>query len=273
MSTTIHPRRDWTSRAPKGTTALVASAVRYIAIHWPGSNGSLSPTNTAGYLRGWQDYHMDVRGWRDIAYNEAVDQQGEAWTCRGENADGSVSGMGGKVYSILAVLGTNDSPTEDMLVTIAARAAAALKRYPNAKIVGHRDLKSTECPGADVYAWLKQGMPTGTGTTTPTLPKPPTSGGVIPAFPLPGDRYYFGPRTGPVRSVSGYYHTRSNGKRGHDGLATWQSRAKALGLYTGGVDGLYGPLTESAAKAVQRRAKLAGDGLIGPATWPATWTI
>lgn len=58
---------------------------------------------------------MDSRGSGDIAYNEAVDLTGEAWTLRGNVADGSVANLGRQVCSILAVLGTSDTPTDAML--------------------------------------------------------------------------------------------------------------------------------------------------------------
>lgn len=167
--TVVHPRSDWTARKPKGTTALVASAVKWIAVHWPGSSGSLAKKDVRALLRGWQGYHMDSRGWRDIAYNEAVDLTGEAWTLRGNVADGSVANLGGQVYSILAVLGTSDTPTDAMLATLAERIAVARKRYPNAKVVGHRDLKSTDCPGSKLAAWLKAGMPLDTPKDTPVV--------------------------------------------------------------------------------------------------------
>ncbi len=36
------------------------------------------------------------------------------------------------------------------------------------------------------------------------------------------------------------------------------------------VDGIFGPLTEAAVKAVQQRAGVTADGIVGPVTWPKT---
>lgn len=85
---------------------------------------------------------------------------------------------------------------------------------------------------------------------------------LIPVFPLEAGSY-FGPKSGPKESVSGYF-------RGRDDLRTWQHRMTELG-YTLTVDGLYGPETEAVAREFQRSNGLTVDGLIGPATWDAAW--
>lgn len=168
---TVHNRTAWKARKPKGVTKLVPADVKFVAVHWPGSEGHLPVEDVAAQLRGWQDFHMDDRGWRDIAYNEAVDQNGDVWMLRGPNADGSVKDMGGEVYSILAVYGVPDTPSQAMLATIKERVALAQKTYTKAKVVGHRDLKSTDCPGDKVYDWLQHGMPL-EGTTPEPDPEP-----------------------------------------------------------------------------------------------------
>jgi N-acetylmuramoyl-L-alanine amidase len=46
-----------------------------------------------------------------------------------------------------------------------------------------------------------------------------------------------------------------------------QERLRMLGTYDGPIDGIFGPATEAAVQAVQRRHQLNPDGVVGAATW------
>src|SRR5699024_4989900 len=92
----------------------------------------------------------------------------------------------------------------------------------------------------------------------PSKPKTPSA----PKFPLPKG-WYFGPKSGPKSSVSGYYSHRSDLKR-------WQQRMKDRG-WSITPDGLYGPRTATVARKFQAEKKLAVDSLIGKRTWDAAW--
>jgi N-acetyl-anhydromuramyl-L-alanine amidase AmpD len=95
-------------------------------------------------------------------------------------------------------------------------------------------------------------------------PAPKPSGATsAPAFPLPRGSY-FGPKSGPAQSVSGYYSHQAD-------LARFQQKLHDRG-WTIGVDGLYGPNTQQNVVEFQREKGLEPDGLIGPDTWAAAWT-
>lgn len=106
--------------------------------------------------------------------------------------------------------------------------------------------------GPDTIGYLR-------GGAAPT----PASGVPAPAFPLPRGSY-FGPKSGPSTSVSGYYSFRNS-------LKLWQQRMADRG-WTIGVDGLYGDQTRDVAAAFQSEKGLTRDGLIGEKTWSAAWT-
>ena len=110
-------------RAPNGSHSLVPSQVKNTAFHYPGTANPINAVGDAGFrrvcsaLRGWQTYHMDTRGWSDIAYCIAVDQVGRAYTLRGINIRSAANG-GAQVNleygAILLVLGNNEAPTAAM---------------------------------------------------------------------------------------------------------------------------------------------------------------
>lgn len=50
-----------------------------------------------------------------------------------------------------------------------------------------------------------------------------------------------------------------------------QERLKELGLYTGAVDGVYGPRTQAAVREFQSRSGLAPTGIVDEAVWAHLW--
>lgn len=106
-----------------------------------------------------------------------------------------------------------------------------------------------------------------TGTTTPApkpTPAPVTPAPVAPKFPLPAGSY-FGPKSGPANSVSGYYSHNAD-------LKVWQTQMNTRGWHPNlTVDGLYGDKTAIAARFIQQKFGVSQDGLIGPTTWALAW--
>ncbi len=54
-----------------------------------------------------------------------------------------------------------------------------------------------------------------------------------------------------------------------DNVVFLQSQLKALGLFNGTIDGDFGPQTQTAVIAAQKRLTLTADGVVGQATWAA----
>jgi peptidoglycan hydrolase-like protein with peptidoglycan-binding domain len=46
-----------------------------------------------------------------------------------------------------------------------------------------------------------------------------------------------------------------------------QNRLRSIGVLKSGADGVFGPETQEAVRAAQRKFKLEADGVVGPATW------
>ena len=190
--TTYITRAQWGARPPDGATALVPSDVLNIAFHWPGSAKAIDAGGDAGFaricsaLRGWQDYHMDVRGWSDIAYQTAIDQAGRAYTLRGINIKSAANGgtyVNLHYGAILLVLGPGEEPSPAMLATARAVMADYRRRYsaiPNRptwhgaiRPGGTADAPSTDCPGPSAIAAIKAGLIDEDYATAPTTPPPP----------------------------------------------------------------------------------------------------
>ena len=179
-------------RAPNGSHSLVPSQVKNTAFHYPGTANPINAVGDAGFrrvcsaLRGWQTYHMDTRGWSDIAYCIAVDQVGRAYTLRGINIRSAANG-GAQVNleygAILLVLGNNEAPSAAMEATSRAvvqdyrvRFTAIPKRptwHGAIRPGGTASDPSTDCPGKLTIAAIKAGK--FDAGSTPVVPPTPTT--------------------------------------------------------------------------------------------------
>jgi len=122
-------------------------------------------------------------------------------------------------------------------------------------------------------------MPTSTPTVspqpTPTLspeseptPTVPVSPQPTPTTPPPSST----PPASEGSSLSRYSASNAPILRvGSQGQAVRDVQAflKEVGIYSGPVDGVYGPQTQAAVESFQKSKNLASDGIIGPQTWAA----
>lgn len=109
-------------------------------------------------VRSIQNFHMDFRGWSDIAYSFVIDRdtlvvyEGRGWGVR----PGSQSNYNTGTWSV-CVMGSFNShiPSEGLLDTIVAliRHGVDLGHLPRTLTGGHRDApgQSTECPGSNLH--------------------------------------------------------------------------------------------------------------------------
>lgn len=189
MTVTYLPRSAWGARQSKGPTTLSAGKLKGIAIHWPGMGARKlsSRGEVASALRGWQNYHMDPepkgRGWSDIAYQIAVDQEGRAWVLRGLTTRSAANGdelVNLQYGAILLVLGTNEVPTLAMVATVRGVISDFRRHYPKATaIVPHSAVRPdpTDCPGDKARRAIASGL----FTPLDLPPLPPKETAVTPA--------------------------------------------------------------------------------------------
>lgn len=137
---------------------------------------------------------------------------------------------------------------------------------------GHRDFpqwnpNNHSCPGTarsrQIAVILDRARVIVAGKKPGPVPTPVKPGVKAPRFPLPAG-YYFGPKSGPKESVSGYYSHRTD-------LKVWQTQMAKRGWKIN-VDGYFDKQDEAVALAFQKDKHLHADGRVGPATWNAAWT-
>jgi len=158
-------RAQWGAR-PRGDGAATPFDPQGVAVHWEGA-GWTFPWDHAtcdDKVRSIQAYHMDGRGWSDIAYNFLACPHGYVFEGRGLNRRSAANGdydVNTKWYAVQCMWGTRSGPVTDDLLTAARDAIDYCRSQGGAgdALRGHRDLKQTDCPGDQLYTWAHSGAP------------------------------------------------------------------------------------------------------------------
>jgi N-acetylmuramoyl-L-alanine amidase len=195
-----------------------------------------------------------ARGWSGNGYHLVVRldgriEDGRPLTRIGSHVGGQNSRKLGCVYvgGLRRAAGPNigfDTRTAAQRRAMADLTFDLLKRFSTIKrVVGHRDLAATQCPGFDVQSWWRECQ---TGR---------------PVAPVPSDE------TKPVVS----YPVLRRGSRGQS-VRELQGHLNRLGFSAGIADGIFGAITDAAVRRFQSSRRLVQDGIVGPATWAEIFT-
>jgi hypothetical protein len=179
---TICDRSCWNARAPQCSISQL-SALNRAVIHHTASTGDYNTsglTESKGRVRGTQNYHMDVNGWCDIGYHFLVDKHGNIFSGRkgsatlDEKPRGAHDGCNDNSFGFTA-LGYYHSPYNNSATSalinglekvIAWRlppgwdATGGGSTYCSGvtdKIIGHRQVSATACPGDILHNKTKDG--------------------------------------------------------------------------------------------------------------------
>lgn len=104
-----------------------------------------------------RDYHMKVKGWKDIGYHYIVGLDGVVYTGRAEE-DAGAHCTGHNLSSIgVAYVGgvgadgktPKDTRTEAQKKSLERLLRELLNKYPGARVYGHRDFARKACPSFD----------------------------------------------------------------------------------------------------------------------------
>lgn len=177
-----HPRADWTSKSTRAHR--FNTTVRGTYLHWPGtSENSLhgeSASQIADRLRGYRDYHVHTKGWKDVAYNVAVDWRGESWELRGIDRESGANGgstSNNHGVAVLMLVGDSEVPSQAMITGVLRILSAIKAMHHSAEWVrGHRESPEAggQCPGSAVMGLLRAGRFHYRGPGTAVQPAPET---------------------------------------------------------------------------------------------------
>lgn len=146
-----------------------------VVIHHTAGSNTYSKADSAALVRSYQSYHVKGHGWCDIGYNFLVDRFGQVFEGRKGGMLNQVRAAHSGVDAVnqwasgISMMGNFDYVTPSAALQSAVvklvgwrlkyfgadpkgTYVAGGKRYP--VITGHRDVKSTACPGKYAYAWL-----------------------------------------------------------------------------------------------------------------------
>lgn len=157
----IVTRREWNARPPKHRFKIHTPTTKLYLHHAAGAvqpgdqKVSLQDLNR---IRSIQNYHMDHKGWSDIAYSYLSDSDGFAFEGRGAGIAGGHTAGQNTVSHAVCAMGHYDIQ-EPSPILLAGLAEIALYGYlqgwwPMGYTGGHRDAPgaSTSCPGDNLYA-------------------------------------------------------------------------------------------------------------------------
>lgn len=148
----------------------MARRLRYLVIHCTATPAGREVT--ADDIRRWHTLPewAGGRGWKQVGYTDLihldgkverlVDNNEDAWVDPWEITNG-VKNYNGVSRHIVYAGGLDaygnscDTRTPEQLEAMAAYVRDFHDRFPDVRIVGHRDLAPKDCPCFDVASWLK----------------------------------------------------------------------------------------------------------------------
>ncbi|KAJ6636565.1 Peptidoglycan-recognition protein LB, partial [Pseudolycoriella hygida] len=152
----IVTRSEWGGKPPKLVEHLNGSAP-YVIIHHSFIPPQCNNTDECKRaMQSMQNFHQNDRGWNDIGYNFAIGGDGQIYEGRGFN----VVGAHAPVYNFKSVgicfIGDwrEHLPPAHMIENahrLIAFGASTGKIQQNYTLLGHRQVRNTECPGDRLF--------------------------------------------------------------------------------------------------------------------------
>lgn len=150
----IVSRSQWGARPP----ARVSPVKRHDNwfIHWEGGGGYPAAMSEAQIMQSIQRFHMQTRGWRDIAYHFIIFNSGNVYEGAGwGNMGTATKGRNSTSHAIMFVVGPGRRPSQAALDAAAALIEAGRVRGYAPVTRPHSAAVPTACPGPELTAWAR----------------------------------------------------------------------------------------------------------------------
>ena len=170
----IYSRAQWgANEKVREQTSPSYGTVHGGFVHHTVNANNYTAAEVPAIIRSIYTYHVKSRGWRDIGYNFLIDRFGRIWEGRYGGVDRNVVGAHTENYNLdsfgASAIGNFDiaSPPQQVVgafgalfgwklaingVSASARNVKIGRKVFASSIMGHRDTKSTACPGRYLYA-------------------------------------------------------------------------------------------------------------------------
>lgn len=153
-------RQQWGARAPRSTTRLTTAQGN--TAHYEGPYmGPYTHASCPTKVRGIQKFHMDTRGWADVAYSDIECIHGGIFDCRGYGFRTAANGTNvgnDKSYAHCVLIGEGDAFTDAARAALAAAFGYYEHRGSGGRRWVHGDWKATACPGGPVRDFVRNGL-------------------------------------------------------------------------------------------------------------------
>ncbi|XP_075411398.1 N-acetylmuramoyl-L-alanine amidase [Tenrec ecaudatus] len=159
----IHPRCRWGAEPYEGEPTPLKLPLGFLYVHhtYIPAPPCTSFAQCATNMRSMQRYHQKDRGWNDIGYSFVVGSDGYVYEGRGWHKVGAHTlGHNSRGFGV-AIVGnyTAELPTEAALRAVRDELPRCALRSgylrPDYKVLGHRQLVNTQCPGEALFNLLR----------------------------------------------------------------------------------------------------------------------
>ncbi|XP_011344963.1 peptidoglycan-recognition protein SC2 isoform X2 [Ooceraea biroi] len=157
----IISRAQWGAKSPKSPLSnLAKKPAPYVIIHHSTDTGCETQALCQAKVRGFQNYHMNSKGWTDIGYNFLVGEDGNVYEGRGWGKKGSHSKpFNGKSIGICIIGDYSNRTPKPAAVQAVSKLIAYGVSNDEIKsdyiLLGHRQTGQTTCPGNSLYGMIK----------------------------------------------------------------------------------------------------------------------